>query len=64
VNPYYLDRVDLEMVDHIAHIARGPHGGREAVEKLLQSSSVLAKAVVYKIRERFYSRRHRSRGMS
>jgi SAM-dependent methyltransferase len=64
VNPYYLDRVDLEMVDHIAHIARGPHGGREAVEKLLQSSSVLAKAVVYKIRERFNSRRHRSRGMS
>jgi SAM-dependent methyltransferase len=61
VNPYYLDRVDLEMVDHIT---RGPHGGREAAEKLLQSSSVLAKAVVYKIRERFNSRRHRSRGMS
>jgi hypothetical protein len=52
VNPYYLDRVDLEMVDHIT---RGPHGGQEAAEMLLQSSSVLAKAIVYKIRERFYS---------
>lgn len=49
-NPYDLDRIDPAMV---ALIASGPHGGRAAAEKILQSSSVLTKAVIRKIRERF-----------
>lgn len=44
---YDLDRVDPEM---ITHVANGPDSGRAATKMLLKSFSVLTKAVIRKIR--------------
>lgn len=49
-SPYDLDRVDPEMVEY--HFTNGPHSGRAAVHNILQSSSVLIRAIIRKIHER------------
>lgn len=48
--PYDLDRVDPGMIDLMA---AGPQSGRAAAKMLIQSSSVLAMAVLRKIQVRF-----------
>jgi len=48
-SPYDLDRIVPEMV---ALTASGPHSGRAAAKKILQSTSVLIKAIIRKIRAR------------